>query len=301
MTGTLKVTRMTDTHGMVGLVPTAAHQRGRVVEQVKLAKDTYRLRIECPQIAQQIVPGQFFMIRDPRVADPMLGRPFALFDTYCDVSGKPAGFDFGYLVVGKMTQLMTSWAPGDEVELWGPLGNGFPVPDGRRLFLIAGGIGQTPFRAVAREALGFQKYGTGERSISTPPKSLTMCYGVRSKEYLAALDWFTHLNGLAVRVATDDGSYGHHGYVTDLLRQSYDSAEPPEAIYCCGPEPMMAAVAKIAEEKGTPCWLSLESPMACGFGICFSCVTRVRQDDGSWDYRRTCVEGPVFPADKLCL
>lgn len=292
---------MTETHGMAGLVPTAAHLRGRVIEQEQLAKDTFRLRIECPGIARQIVPGQFFMIRDPRVTDPMLGRPFALLDVYCDAGGEPAGIDFGYLVVGKMTQLMTSWATGDEVELWGPLGNGFPTTDGKRLFLVAGGIGQTPFRAVAREALGFHRYGTGERPAAVRPKSLTMCYGVRSQSYLAALDWFTHLDGLDVRIATDDGSYGHCGYVTDLLNQSYESAEPPEAIYCCGPEPMMVAVAKIAAARGTPCWLSLESPMACGFGICFSCVTKVRQDDGSWDYRRTCVEGPVFPADKLCL
>ncbi len=292
---------MSEPNGMVGLVNSAAHLIGKVVEQEPLAKDTYRLRIECPEIARQIVPGQFFMIRDPRVADPILGRPFALLDVYCGPSGEPAGIDFGYLVVGKMTQLMTTWAAGDPVELWGPLGNGFPVADGRRLFLVAGGIGQTPFRAVAREALGYRKYGLGNRPEAVRPKSLTMCYGVRSKSHLAALDWFTHLDGLDVRVATDDGSYGHHGFVTDLLNRSYDTDEAPEAIYCCGPEPMMAAVAKIAEARGTPCWLSLESPMACGFGICFSCVTRVRQDDGSWDYRRTCVEGPVFPADKLCL
>lgn len=292
---------MSDSTGLVGLVPSAAHLTGKVIEQELLAKDTYRLRIECPEIARQIVPGQFFMIRDPRVCDPMLGRPFALLDVYNDPSGMPLGIDFGYLVVGKMTQLMTSWRAGDLVELWGPLGNGFPVPDGRRLFLIAGGIGQTPFRAVAREALGLKKYGTGTRAVATRPKSLTMCYGVRSKSYLAALDWFDHLDGLQLQIATDDGSEGHHGYVTDLLKKSYESAEPPEAIYCCGPEPMMAAVAKIADANGTPCWLSLESPMACGFGICFSCVTKVRQEDGSWDYRRTCVEGPVFQADKLCL
>ena len=285
---------------MTGLVPSAVHLIGRVVEQEQLARDTYRVRVECPALARQIVPGQFFMVRDPRVCDPLLGRPFALLDVYADQSGQPAGVDFGYVSVGKMTRLMTSWTAGDPCEIWGPLGNGFPVPDGRRLFLVAGGIGQTPFRAVACEALGLHTYGTGSREIATRPSGLTLCYGARSKEHLAALDWF-ELPGLEVRIATDDGSAGHHGYVTELLKQAFASNEPPEAIYCCGPEPMMAAVAKIAEAQATACWLSLESPMACGFGICFSCVTKVRQDDGSWDYRRTCVEGPVFPAEKLCF
>lgn len=282
---------------LVGMVPTAVQNVGRVREVEQVARGTYRIRIECPELAKQIVPGQFFMVRDPRVSDPLLGRPFALLDIYEDAAGCPAGIDFGFVTVGKMTNLMANWSVGDPVELWGPLGNGFPVPNQRRLFLVAGGIGQTPFRAVAREALKLHDYG---RRIDQPPRQVTLCYGARSKEHLAFLDWFK-LPGLDVRVSTDDGSFGHSGYVSQLLEQSYQSDAAPEAIYCCGPEPMMAAIAKIAAAHATPCWLSLETPMACGFGICFSCVTKVRMDDGSWDYRRTCVEGPVFPAEKLCL
>ncbi len=96
-------------------------------------------------------------------------------------------------------------------------------------------------------------------------------------------------------MASDDGSVGYKGYVTDLLRQQ----SLPQQLVGCGPEPMLHALAQLAEERGVPCQLSLETPMACGVGICFSCVTRIRTEDG-WDYRRVCVDGPVFDA-KLVL
>lgn len=283
-----------------GMVYSAVQQQAEVVEQVQLARDTYRLRLACPEIAEQIVPGQFFMVRSPSSSDPLLGRPFALFDTYENSAGRPAGVDFGYVVIGKLTRLMRTWKPGDRAEIWGPLGNGFPLPTGGHLMFIAGGIGQTPFLATAREALGLRRYGRPAREIERAPQRLSMCYGVRSAEYLAGLADFD-LPGLTLKVATDDGSYGHHGLVTDLLTESLGQSDPPTAIYCCGPEPMMEAVAAVAEQHNVDCWLSLETPMACGFGACFSCVTRVRLPDGGWDYRRVCVEGPVFPARQLKL
>lgn len=284
---------------LAGQVLGAQQVVGSVVENEPMARGTWRLRVRCPEIARQITPGQFFMVRDPRVTDPMLGRPFALFDVWDDEDGQPAGVDLGYLVVGKMTTLMTSWRSGDPVEIWGPLGNGFPVPECRRLVMLAGGIGQTPFLAAGREALGVRTYGDPTRH-SGRPESVRLLYGARSSEYLAGLDRFEEA-GIPVSVSTDDGSAGHAGFVTDLLKAELASDSPPDAIYSCGPEPMMAAVAKIAADAGIPCWLSLETPMACGFGICFSCVTEVRMDDGTSDYRRTCVEGPVFRAEKLCL
>ena len=281
-----------------GLVPTAGQQTAKVVEQVRMARDTYRLRLECPELARQSVPGQFFMVRAQGGSDPLLGRPFALYDIVSNDDGDPTGVDFGYVVVGKLTSRMVDWQPGDTVDIWGPLGNGFPTPPAGHLVMVAGGIGQTPFLAVTREALGQRQYGNPSRDISTRPEKLTLCYGARSEEYLAGIDDFT-TDGLQVRVSTDDGSHGHHGLVTDLLKDLFRDSPEPTAIYTCGPEPMMEAVAGIAAEHNTPCWASLETPMACGFGICFSCVTRIRLDDGQWDYRRTCVEGPVFRAEQL--
>jgi dihydroorotate dehydrogenase electron transfer subunit len=288
------------THDLAGFVPSALECHGQVVENRCVAKDTWIMRLACPELARQITPGQFFMVRDPRVVDPMLGRPFALLDVWNDSDGQVAGVDFGYVVVGKMTRLMTTWRADDRCVMWGPLGNGFPVPDVERLCLVAGGIGVTPFLAVTNEALRVQTYGEAGRNLPGTPKSVSLCYGARSKEHLVCVELF-QIAGASVNIATDDGSYGRHGFVTDSLKDLISGDTPPEAIYCCGPEPMMQAVGKIAAESGIPCWLSLETPMACGFGICFSCVTRVRMEDGTSDYRRTCVEGPVFPAEKLCF
>ncbi len=279
-----------------GLMPRAVERIVPVVEQERMAKDTYRLRLRCPEIASQIVPGQFFMIRALGRNDPLLGRPFALYDVY-EEDGKPAGLDFGYVVIGKLTSLMSTWKPGETCEIWGPLGNGFPVPEGRHLMCVAGGIGQTPFLAVLREALGQNAYGDPPRPLPRKPESVSLCYGVRSKDYLAGVDDFS-MEGLDLQLSTDDGSLAHHGFVTDLLAQSLAGDNPPDCVYTCGPEPMMHRAAELCAKHGVPCWLSLETPMACGIGACFSCVTRVREDDG-WDYRRTCVEGPVFPAEKL--
>ena len=283
-----------------GMVLTAG-QYTAIVESVRpMARNTWCVRLRQPQLATQITPGQFFMIRPQEGSDPLLGRPFALYDTWDDEDGDPAGVDFGFVVVGKMTSLMTQWQPGDEVRLWGPLGNGFAPSRAKNLICVAGGIGQTPFLAVAMEALGLRDYGTPTRAVPQRPENVTLCYGVRSADYLAGLDDFD-IKGLDVRIATDDGTEGHHGYVTELLDQCLTEQSSETHVYCCGPEPMMKAVAEVCEKHGTPCWLSLETPMACGFGACFSCVATVKEDDGTTDYRRTCVEGPVFPAEKLVL
>ncbi len=277
-----------------------AKQHTAIVKDVrKLAEETWAVRVIVPEMAKTILPGQFFMIRPSSGSDPLLGRPFALYDTWEDSDGS-SGIDFGFVRIGKMTSLMSQWASGDSVQLWGPLGNGFPVPDCRHLICVAGGIGQTPFLGVTREALGLKSYGSPQRSLTRQPETVSLCYGVRSKAYLAGLDDF-QIPGLDLQIATDDGSFGHHGYVTDLLSKKLTTKHAETHVYCCGPEPMMKAVAKICAQAQVPCWLSLETPMACGFGACFSCVTKVREEDGSWDYRRTCVEGPVFPAEKLVL
>ncbi|WP_339911956.1 dihydroorotate dehydrogenase electron transfer subunit [Symmachiella dynata] len=281
-----------------GMVPTATQETATVVEQRKLARDTYLVRIAAPELAAQILPGQFLMIRALQTSDPLLGRPFAVYDTYLDAAGRPAGIDVVYAVIGKMTGLMSRWTAGEQLQVWGPLGNGFPLPAAGRLMMVAGGIGQTPFLAVGQEALGQKTYGQPLRQPEQLPSAVTLCYGARSAQYLAGLEDFQRA-GIEVRVATDDGSQGHHGFVTDLLKQALDGDDPPTVVYCCGPEPMMHAVSEIIAAAGVRGFVSLESPMACGFGACFSCVTRVRMDDGEWDYRRTCVEGPVFPADRI--
>ncbi|MEZ6060599.1 MAG: dihydroorotate dehydrogenase electron transfer subunit [Planctomycetaceae bacterium] len=278
-----------------------ARQHVAVVDRVRqLATDTWAVRVRQPDLARCVVPGQFFMLRPVKGSDPLLGRPFALYDTYRDENGEPSGVEFGFVVVGKLTSLMAGWRAGETAEIWGPLGNGFPPPDAKHLVCVAGGIGQTPFLAVVREALGVEAYGDPARRPSSRPDSVTLCYGARSKNFLAGLDDFS-IPGLTVEISTDDGSAGVHGFVTELLRTRLEECSTDTQVYCCGPEPMMHTVADLCRQASVPCLLSLETPMACGFGACFSCVAKVREDDGSWDYRRTCVEGPVFDSRRLVL
>ncbi len=268
-----------------------------IVENVQLARDTYRVRFRCPDIARKIVPGQFLMMRMSGCNDPLLGRPFALYDTTQSPSGAADGLDVVYLVIGKFTSRLSQALPGEKLDVWGPLGNGFSPCEAEHLIMVAGGIGQTPFLAVAREALELRRYGEPPRRRPRA-QQVTLCYGARSQDLLAAVEDFQAL-GVNVRISTDDGSLGHHGFVTDVLNEVLDKTQLAPRVLCCGPEPMMAAVAKLTTERNIPCEVSLETPMACGVGICFSCVAKVRQDDGSWDYRRTCVEGPVFSGAQI--
>lgn len=292
----------------VGLNLSAVHVAAKVVEQQQLAEGTYRLRLAAPGIAKQITPGQFFMVRDPSQTDPLLGRPFALYDVARAANGDPDAIDFAYHVVGKFTAQMSHWKGGERVDVWGPLGNGFPSIDEAallagmgdaqpNLICVGGGIGYTPFLAMAREAVGQRTYGN--RRPTRTCQSMKLLYGLRSEKHVADLSDFDNIPELSIEIATDDGSRGHHGFVTDLLVESLKSTSHP-LVYCCGPEPMMHAVARICEQRNVACWVSLESPMACGFGVCFSCVVKVKTNDTSgWDYRRTCVEGPVFRAASL--
>lgn len=274
----------------------ACQQRVTVAENVQIARDTFRVRFECPGLARRIVPGQFLMLRLADRDDPLLGRPLALYDTVISKSGAATGVDIVYLVVGKMTEQLSRASVGDVLETWGPLGNGFPPQPTEHLVMVAGGIGQTPFLALAREALGGRSYGEPAR-LAPKIGRVTLCYGARNKDYLAGIDDFERL-GVEVRVSTDDGTAGHQGLVTDLVHKVLDES-PKARVVCCGPEPMMEAVAKLTGARGVDCQVSLETPMACGIGICFSCVARVRDENGDWDYRRTCVEGPVFDAQRI--
>jgi dihydroorotate dehydrogenase electron transfer subunit len=272
--------------------------RVRIIENVRLARDTYRVRFGCPDIARSFLPGQFLMLRMADLNDPLLGRPLALYDTVRDDRGVAIGVDIVYLTLGKMTRRLARCCPGEEVDIWGPLGNGFPPLATEHLIMVAGGIGQTPFLALGQEYLGLRHYGEPQRQAPRA-KRVTLCYGVRTAELLAGVPDFLSA-GVDVRISSDDGTVGHHGFVTDLLGQVLDQTRGQDRlVMCCGPEPMMEAVADLCRLNETRCIVSLETPMACGIGLCFSCVAKVRQPDGGWDWKRTCVEGPVFDAEGI--
>ena len=262
----------------------------RVVEHVRLARDTYRVRLHCPELAASIRPGQFVMLRLPNTTDPLLGRPFALYDTAIE-DGRPVAIDIVYLVVGKMTGRLVEVQPGESLDVWGPLGNGFAAFDLPHVALVAGGIGQTPFLAYTRQLLGTRAYGNdAPRRMA---RRVSFYYGVRTADLAAGVEDF-RATGAEVHLASDDGTLGERGYVTGLLAKH----PPPDAIVGCGPEPMLHALSRLAEGLGRPCHVSLETPMACGVGICFSCVVKVKTAEG-WDYKRCCVDGPVFDAARV--
>jgi dihydroorotate dehydrogenase electron transfer subunit len=287
------------------VAPSCAAQRTvTVLENVPIARDTYRLRLDDARMAAAIRPGQFLMIRPASATAPLLGRPFALYDVVRDPAGRPTALDVVYLVVGRGTAALAACRTGDRLSVWGPLGNGFgPPPEGPVVF-VAGGIGQTPFLALGRWWLGQAPYGepvNADRQFAekTEPfasaTSATVLYGVRTADLAAGVEDFREA-GIAVELATDDGSAGHHGFVTELLAQRLESGRRPAKVVGCGPPAMLAALSRLVTRHSVPCDLSLENHMACGFGACFSCVAPIRQADGTIDLRRVCVEGPIFPA-----
>ncbi len=282
-------------------VSNARQRTVSVAENVKVARDTFRLRLDDPEMAQVIRPGQFLMARPALGSAPLLGRPFAVYDVVRSADGKPQAIDVIYLVVGEGTKAMARLRPGDPATIWGPLGNGFrsgPGPD-RSVIFVAGGIGQTPFLALGKWWLGRANYGVeADAGPIRTASDATLLYGVRSIDLAAGLDDF-EASGIAVELATDDGSSGHPGFVTDLLARRLERGDRPAKVIGCGPSAMLAVLARITAKYGVDCDVSLENHMACGFGACFSCVAPIRQGDGSTDLRRVCVEGPIFPTPSV--
>jgi len=272
---------------------------GEIISNQQVGRDTFCLRVLSPRIAEVITPGQFVMVRLPHTTDPLLGRAFALYDVAPDENGQHVCVEIAYAAIGRMTRRLAVLPAGEKLEVWGPLGNGFPVPNGEELILVAGGIGYTPFLAVAKEALGVARYGKVNRGEGRR-RLVKLLFGVRNREYVPSdINRFSD-SGVQVVLSSDDGSIGYHGFASDLLEQELDSNDNSNrVVYCCGPEPLMAKVAEICREKNVECFVSLETPMACGLGLCYSCAAKIRSnssDADQWDYRRVCVEGPVFDA-----
>jgi dihydroorotate dehydrogenase electron transfer subunit len=276
----------------------ARYLRAPVVAHRQIADRTWRIRLDCPEIAARAVPGQFAMLRIPDRADPLLARPLAIYDTFA-VGGMPRYADFVYLVHGKFTTALATLEAGDEVVAWGPLGNGFDPPAVDELLLVAGGIGQTALLALGRERLGAARYGAPPRVASRAGR-VTFCWGAGHGGMFGDVADFRS-SGFDVHLATLDGSVGLRGTVVDLLRERFAATSSSRSLHvaCCGPERMMEAVSSWAAERGVGCDVSLEAPMACGVGICFTCVAKVRDGEGGWDYRRTCIEGPVFDSRRI--
>lgn len=229
--------------------------------------------------------GQFYMLRTEEQWPVFLPRPFSLYDRGDDGSWG----SFLLKPVGTGTRALGSLRPGDRISIAGPFGRPFPE-DVKQPVCIAGGIGLAPFLLLARE----------HKRLERP--SVRLLFGGRDREALAGREDF---EGLArVLPATDDGSFGFRGLVSDLLLDLLEKGdvESGETVFCCGPDPMMHAIARICSERELKCYLSLETYMACGYGVCNGCSVCVKGERfAGWPYAKTCTEGPVFDADDLVL
>ena len=245
---------------------------------------------DAPGIAGEIRPAQFVMVRVREGPDPLLGRPLSVAGVGSGSHGPT--LELLYKIVGRGTALLAGLRPGARVGMVGPLGRPFPDPprNAGPIFMVAGGIGIAPFPYLARELL---RQGS----------ALTLIYGARGAGDLIGLELFP-AERLETRLATDDGSAGHHGFVTELLEKELTALPPGErsrsVSYVCGPTAMMTAADAALQRHQAAGHFSVEAFMGCGFGVCLSCVIPVKDASGRVQgYRRTCVDGPTFPAGTI--
>lgn len=255
-------------------------EKSRIISQEKIAGDVYSMWLDSEQITEHAKPGQFISVFS-RDGSRLLPRPISI----CEVNKEKKALRIVYRVVGKGTDEFSGLGEGDQIEIMGPLGNGFPLDrmeegEGRKAFLIGGGIGIPPMVQLAKELKGEKQ----------------AIVGYRDELFLTG-----ELNTYAeVYIATEDGSAGTKGNVLDAIKENGLTAD---VIYACGPTPMLRALKSYAEENGIECWLSLEERMACGIGACLACVCQSKElDEHSQVHnKRICKDGPVFLSTEIDL
>ena len=241
----------------------------------------WTITVEGP--SPETLPGQFYMLRTEKRWPVLLPRPFSLYDRGAD--GEWGSFLMK--AVGPGTRALVETRPGERIWLTGPLGNWFSDAIADPV-CVAGGVGLAPFLLLARRAIAMDRH------------PVRVLFGGRNEPGLAGA---SHFSGLArLHLATEDGSVGHHGRVTGLLSVLLQSGQvrAGETVYCCGPDPMMHATAKFCRDNDLRCFLSLETYMGCGYGVCNGCSVAVTGDRfKGWPYSKTCVQGPVYDALEL--
>ncbi len=252
-------------------------RKGVVCSNVSLTETLWLLEVDVDDIGVRLKPGQFVHVLIPGMDSRMLRRPFSVYYTKNDARR----LVILYQVVGAGTHHMTTLAPGIELSVMGPIGQGWTIPaECKRALLVCGGVGGAPLFMHAEELV---KQGV----------FLKVILGAQTQQALVVEDRYCELLGDNVLVATDDGSKGHAGFCTDLLDDELQHAQY-DYVACCGPEPMMKRASQLAISHGIPTAVSLEKRMACGIGACLSCI--VETTSGR---KRSCVDGPVFDAAEV--
>ena len=253
-------------------------EQAAVLSQEQIADQIFSMWLKTEQIAKEAVPGQFISVYS-NDSGRMLPRP----NSICEMDKEKGALRIVYRVAGKGTEEFSCCKAGNTLDILGPLGNGFPLercPEGKKAFLIGGGIGIPPMVQLSKELQG----------------EVQVVAGYRDELFLTEE---LKANG-TLYLATEDGSAGTKGNVLDCIRENGLTAD---VIYACGPTPMLRAIKSYAEEHQIDCWISMEERMACGIGACLACVCKSKEiDDHSKVHnKRICKEGPVFHAQDVEL
>jgi dihydroorotate dehydrogenase electron transfer subunit len=253
--------------------------------------------LAAPAIAAASAPGQFVMIKPAANLDPLLRRPFSVFEIVRDTEGTATAITLLSKRIGPTTSLVYDARPGQFMACLGPLGRAFTIVEPPvEAWMVAGGVGLAPFATLAE-------------SLAARGTPMTLFYGGRSAVDIFHVEFFERL-GARIVVATEDGSLGDHGRVTAPLERALGSlrSDQPVTMYACGPTPMMRSVAALGARASRSVFVSLEPVMGCGMGGCYSCVVRIRRtartvdnDDRSrgTHFVRSCLDGPVFDASAV--
>lgn len=248
-----------------------------IIENKKISSDYYRMTFESKEIAEQAKPGQFLHVKCSDNYDPLLRRPIGIHVVKNNIIA------IFYKVVGEGTKLLSQKKVGEELDVLGPLGNGFEIFVGLKLaILIAGGMGVAPLLYLA-EALRLK----GTETL--------VLIGARTKKLIFFKKEFASL-GCKVKISTEDGTQGFKGLGTDLFKNLLSDLpyialkeKKKSSVYACGPPEMLKEVAEISQQNNLFSQASLEEQMACGVGACLGCPVKIRGG-----YKMVCKDGPVF-------
>ena len=258
-----------------------------VIANARLSRDYSVLSLAAPEVGRRTQPGQFVMVKPAGVTDPLLRRPFSVFEVLRNPGGDVTGVSILNKRAGRSTNKLYALEPGDVVSCLGPLGLPFkPVTAPAEAWMVAGGVGLAPFATLAE-------------SLAVSRTPATLFYGARTAEELFYLDFFERL-GITLVLTTEDGGRGTKGRITVPLEAALKNIGAAGAmVYACGPEPMLEAVAKLAARYNQPSQVSVERVMGCGLGGCYSCVVPVKHGDEEANLVRSCISGPVFDGAEL--
>ncbi len=255
----------------------------KIVENVMIAPDMYKMAFLSEHIAFNAHPGQFVHIKVPCDNSLLMRRPISIHD----VHPQTGVVEIAYKVVGRGTRILSRMNAGQVIDVLGPLGQGFTISRGiKSAFVIGGGCGIAPLKFLARRLK--------EEGIA-----VTALLGFREREAVYGLSDFEEFSNRLL-VTTDDGSLGRKGLVTQLLEEELKE-QLPDVMFTCGPVPMLKVVQRLAREYSVPCQMSLEERMGCGIGGCLVCSCAIRTPNGDFEYKRVCKDGPVFWSREVML